>query len=115
MNQNTKAKRKLEEKTKGPNFFHGKTLHYGLLPQARKPNEQAQVSAQIPMKSNSQNACILKLLKAGCSITPGKAWEMLGCTRLAARIHDIRNQGHMIAQTMVESGGKRFARYKLAK
>ena len=65
------------------------------------------------MKRTSQTACILRLLQAGSSVTAMKALQMFGCARLAARILDLRKQGHVILQTMVESGGKRFASYRL--
>ncbi|MGI9569691.1 MAG: helix-turn-helix domain-containing protein, partial [Desulfobulbia bacterium] len=47
------------------------------------------------MKS-SQNARLLAALKAGQVIDPLKSWQTLGIYRLAARIHDLINEGHSI-------------------
>ena len=45
------------------------------------------------MKTRSQNALILAHLKEAGSITPSEAKSLLGITRLAARIYDLRSQG----------------------
>jgi len=50
----------------------------------------------------SQNLEILDLLKSGYTITPGDAKLMCGCTRLAARIYDIRQMGYTIKDLMVK-------------
>jgi hypothetical protein len=43
-----------------------------------------------------------------------EALQQFGCFRLAARIHELRNQGWQIAERMVEtSSGKRVAEYSL--
>lgn len=61
----------------------------------------------------TQNAAILKHLKRK-SITPIDALELYGCLRLAARIDNLRKQGHDIKTTVIRnSNGKRFARYSL--
>ena len=53
-------------------------------------------------------------------ITPAEAYTMLGCMRLAARIADLRKDGHVISKHMVESVNKfgekvRYCEYKLEK
>ena len=63
---------------------------------------------------NSQNKQILDHLKRGIDITPMSALRLYGCFRLAARIHDLRADGHDIV-TIKEptDDGKYIARYKL--
>ena len=60
--------------------------------------------------SQSQNHKVLSLLKEGAQLTPQQAWEALGITRLAARIHELRQQGHNIIN-LTPNG--RHATYKL--
>lgn len=48
-------------------------------------------------------------------ITPMEALKGCGCFRLAARIQDLRQEGHLIASDKVEQEGKYFARYTLIK
>ncbi len=38
-----------------------------------------------------------------------------GCLRLAARVRELRQQGHNIVSTLVTENGKAFAKYTLAK
>jgi len=62
----------------------------------------------------TQNEHMLKLLKAG----PLTAFDAMqhGCFRLAARVKDLREQGHDIhTELCVTTDGKRFARYTLRK
>ena len=59
----------------------------------------------------SQNEQILALLKRG-PITALDAVQY-GCLRLAARIHDLRMQGHVITTEPVTVNGKQYARYYL--
>ena len=47
-------------------------------------------------------------------ITALQALNLFGCFRLAARIDELRHQGHSIDTAMVDVGGKRVARYRLA-
>lgn len=42
--------------------------------------------------TQSQNALILEHLRAGKWISQMLAYDLFGCTRLAARIHDIRKK-----------------------
>ena len=47
-------------------------------------------------------------------ITPAQAMAHLGCFRFAARINDLKNEGHAISAEMIEvAGGKHVARYSL--
>lgn len=48
-------------------------------------------------------------------ITPMQALMNYGCFRLAARIRDLRDDGHEIHTEQVELDDKRFARYTLIK
>lgn len=59
----------------------------------------------------SQNDQILQMLKTG-PITALDAAKV-GCMRLAARVHDLRMQGHVITTEPVTIKGKQFARYYL--
>ena len=63
--------------------------------------------------ASSQNARILKALKAGAKITPLDALNSFGCLRLSARIADLREQGYKIKNAWRMEGGKRFAEYHL--
>jgi hypothetical protein len=58
----------------------------------------------------TQNEQILAALKRG-PLTPLEALERFGCFRLAARVGELRQQGHSIVTTTAEAGGKSFARY----
>jgi hypothetical protein len=62
----------------------------------------------------TQAGKILAYLQAGNSITALEALQRFGCFRLAARIHELRREGHDIQERMVEtSSGKRVAEYSL--
>ena len=61
----------------------------------------------------SQTSIILSHIKRYGSITPLTALDRYGCFRLAARISDLRNQGHKIITEPLEINGKRIARYRL--
>lgn len=67
----------------------------------------------------SQNTQILKHLKKHKFISPRVALEEYGCFRLAARISELRLDGHMISTTIIETtskyGKKRYARYAYRK
>ena len=47
----------------------------------------------------SQAGKILKWLQSGNSLTQKDATEQFDCSRLAARIKDLRNEGHNIIST----------------
>ena len=66
------------------------------------------------MHSNSQNASILAYLSRRKSLTALSALERFGCFRLAARIYELREQGHRIQSRVIEASGKRIAEYYLA-
>jgi hypothetical protein len=62
----------------------------------------------------SQNEKILAALKRG-PLTPMEALERFGCFRLAARVGELREQGHAIGvEKVATSTGKHVARYWLA-
>jgi hypothetical protein len=52
-------------------------------------------------------------LLSGRDITPLEALDQYGCLRLAARVSDIREEGHDIETIIEERNGKRYARYRL--
>ena len=63
----------------------------------------------------SQNEQILAALKHG-PLTPLEALERMGVFRLAARAHELRQQGHLIVVEKVTTPtGKHIARYRLAR
>ena len=60
----------------------------------------------------SQKTAILDLLKRG-PVTPLDALSKLGCFRLAARVRELREEGHPIVTHIEHHGDKDFARYEL--
>lgn len=63
----------------------------------------------------SQTDAILTYLKTGKALTPLEALSRFGCFRLAARIKELREDGHAISTDKIETpGGARVARYRLA-
>ena len=46
-------------------------------------------------------------------LTPLEALDGCGCLRLAARILELKQQGHKIVTETVSDGVKSFARYRL--
>ena len=63
----------------------------------------------------TQNQLILDHLKRGHIITQIDALKIAGCFRLAARIFELRNQGHNIEMVPVHTDtGKYIASYKLS-
>ena len=68
--------------------------------------------------THSQNKQILAALQAGEALSPMEALARFGCSRLAARIADLKDgklnhTKYDIQTIMVSEGGKRFARYRL--
>ena len=63
----------------------------------------------------SQKKFILRDLKAGMHLTQLEAYRRYGCTRLAARIADLKDSGYLIDKVWVERERKRFAKYYLVK
>ena len=66
----------------------------------------------------TQSNQILRYLSNGHSLTPRKAQVEFGVMRLAARIKDLRDDGHAIQTERVtvptRSGDARVARYSLS-
>lgn len=50
-------------------------------------------------------------LDKGWRLTPMHALRSFGCMRLAARIHDIRNEGYPVNVTMIKVGDRMVAQY----
>tara|TARA_R110002110_G_scaffold87307_18_gene227709 strand:+ start:1037 stop:1261 length:225 start_codon:yes stop_codon:yes gene_type:complete len=63
----------------------------------------------------SQANDILNYLKQGNTITPLEALKKFHCLRLAARINDLKEKGHMITKDNIKNtnNSKYHARYKL--
>jgi len=61
----------------------------------------------------TQTETILAHLQSGGSITPIDALRDYGCFRLAARIKEIRDEGHPVEMVWETDGEKRWARYSL--
>ena len=60
----------------------------------------------------TQTERILNYLKQGKGLTPITALNKFGCFRLAARIADLRKDGHTIFTDTIIKNGKSFANYK---
>ena len=70
----------------------------------------------IMSKTTSQSVAILNYLQSGGSLSPIEALNKFNCFRLAARIGDLRKEGHDIQTEIVtEENGKKFAVYFLPK
>lgn len=63
----------------------------------------------------TQTQNIKRHLSKRGTITPIQALNLYGCFRLASRINDLRNEGHLIDTEMVTKDGKTFAKYRLKK
>ena len=61
----------------------------------------------------SQNAQIISHMQSHKSIDPITALKKYGCFRLAARVNDLRNNGHNIKTHKVQKDNKTFAVYEL--
>ena len=66
----------------------------------------------------TQNDRLLSWLQSGRSITQREADELWGCTRLGARVYDLKKKGHRIISERVDGvnrfGDKcHFARYRM--
>jgi hypothetical protein len=65
-----------------------------------------------------QGLHILNHLKSGKTLTPLEALQMFGCLRLAARVHDLRNEGWPVLKEMrthPDNEKVHYAEYYLAK
>ena len=62
----------------------------------------------------SQTERIRRHLEAGKTLTQLQAYDKFNCTRLAGRVHDLREDGMAIISERVKRNGKTFARYRVA-
>lgn len=65
-------------------------------------------------KTRSQCDRILQYLQSGKTINPAQAWNLFGCYRLGARIHDLRKRDFNILTKIVYKNGSSFAEYSMA-
>ena len=63
----------------------------------------------------SQCMTVLAALQQGASLTTFTAFAKYGITRLAARIYDLRADGHDIVATAKRDGDKWWAEYRLVR
>lgn len=64
----------------------------------------------------TQNDIILRQLSRGRTLTPGAAFRTFGIGRLAARIYELKLQGHPILTTMLTlSSKKRVGQYSMGR
>lgn len=66
----------------------------------------------------TQNERLLKWLESGRTITPREADDMWGCTRLGARVYDLKQMGHHIISEREDGVNKlgekcHWARYRM--
>ncbi len=65
-------------------------------------------------RCQTQAKLIQRHLEAGNRITAITAIDLFGCLRLAARIRELRKQGHNILTTKITTrGGARIAQYHI--
>jgi hypothetical protein len=62
---------------------------------------------------SSQLKEIRHYLESGGKLTPLEALDKFGCFRLAAIVHNLREEGLNIKTTMVKQGKKSFAEYSI--
>lgn len=66
------------------------------------------------MRTQTDMLLDLFRIRGRAGVTPAEAWELAGCMRLAARVHDLKAAGHVITSETVAVGrGKHVARYVL--
>ena len=65
------------------------------------------------MEREKQGDLILAALNDGVTITPSMAMEKWRCYRLAARIKDLRNEGHVIITDRIPISHGFVAGYRL--
>lgn len=61
----------------------------------------------------TQAEAILRDLRAGARITQLEAYQRYRCTRLAARVDDLKRAGHPVHSELVERNGKHVAEYSM--
>jgi len=64
-------------------------------------------------KQPTQKAMIKAHFTNGGTLTPMDALNSYGCFRLASVVHSLKADGMLINTEIVESGGKRFAKYSI--
>jgi len=62
-------------------------------------------------KNPTQAQVILDHLNNGGSLTALDALNQFGCFRLAARIHELRREGHQIEESTINRDGKSYSSY----
>lgn len=65
-------------------------------------------------KAVTQNDEVLNYIKEHRGITSMDAYDKLGCTRLSARIADLKNMGYAIGKTMVDRKNRKGEEVKVA-
>lgn len=65
------------------------------------------------MNNHSQNRAISEHLHKGHGISSLLAFKMFGCTRLSARVYELKREGLPISDSWAEHGGKRFKIYRI--
>ena len=66
-------------------------------------------------RTESQNAIVKRLLKAGKKLTPRVMYERYSIMRLAARIQNLKDDGMDIKSELIVEHPVKFARYSLKK
>jgi len=61
----------------------------------------------------TQNETILAALKEGKTISPLTALREFSCMRLAARVYDLRKDGHPIDSIQKSNGNATWVEYKM--
>jgi hypothetical protein len=92
--------------------FVRKTFHHQMASHVRAsdPPPEAEKGNSKPTQANR----ILRYLQAGHRLTALEALERFQCFRLAARIHELRQDNWQITERTVETAsGKRIAEYSL--
>jgi len=65
------------------------------------------------MRTENQKEAVLQHLSTGARLSAIVALHEYGCMRLAARVNELRKEGHVIETVMMTDGDKRWAEYKL--
>ena len=65
------------------------------------------------MKKRTQRQRIIDYLARGRTLTPLEAWRRFGTERLAARVHELKGEGHDITSKLVKRGEAYVAQYRL--
>jgi len=64
-------------------------------------------------RQDTQKAQIRTHFVNGGTLTPLDALNQYGCFRLASVVHTLRQDGYAINTEIVNSGGKRYAKYSM--